>query len=73
MGPSYDEKADVERNSADLKKVTSHHVHVAATGVDDAIRLAMKQGSGAPLDPETALRLRRKIDRHVLPLMMIRK
>lgn len=71
MGPSYHEKADVEHDSADLKKVSSHHVQVTATGVDDAVRLTMKQGSGAPLDPKAALQLRKKIDRHVLPLMMI--
>jgi hypothetical protein len=71
--PSYDEKHDVERESADLKKVPSHHVQVTATGVDDAVRLTMKQGLREPLSPEAALKLRKKIDKHILPLMMIRE
>lgn len=71
MNPSYDEKRDLERESADLKKTPSHHVTVTAAVVDDALRLTMKQGSAQPLTPEAALKLRKKIDRHILPLMMI--
>lgn len=73
MDPTYDEKRDLERESADLKKTPSHHVTVTAAGVDDALRLTLKQGSSQPLSPEAALKLRKKIDKHILPLMMIRK
>ncbi|CAE6333014.1 unnamed protein product [Rhizoctonia solani] len=71
MPSSYDEKKDVERESADIKKEPAHHITVAAVGVDDAVRLTLGKGTGQPLDPEAALKLRKKIDRHLLPLMMI--
>ncbi|CUA76057.1 hypothetical protein RSOLAG22IIIB_02064 [Rhizoctonia solani] len=72
MPSSYnDEKQDIEREGADLKKGSTHHATVAAAGVDDAVKLTLKEGSGQPLDPEAALKLRKKIDRHLLPLMMI--
>ncbi|QRW17894.1 major facilitator superfamily transporter [Rhizoctonia solani] len=72
MSSPYNEKKDIERESADLKKDPAHHVTVVAAGVDDAVRLTLGQGTGQPLDPEAALKLRKKIDRHLLPLMMIR-
>ncbi|KAG8783282.1 hypothetical protein FRC12_019886 [Ceratobasidium sp. 428] len=68
---SYNEKRDVERESADLKKIPSHPVHVTATDVDNAVRLIERDHKSKPLTPEAALRLRRKIDKHILPLMMI--
>ncbi|GAB1521883.1 hypothetical protein RhiTH_004982 [Rhizoctonia solani] len=71
MSSPYNEKKDIERESADLKKDPAHHVTVVAAGVDDAVRLTLGQGTGQPLDPEAALKLRKKIDRHLLPLMMI--
>lgn len=71
MDLSYDEKRDIERESADLKKVSAQHVRVAPAGVDDALRLTMKQTSNEPLTSEAALKLRKKIDWHLLPLMMI--
>lgn len=71
MDLSYDEKRDIERESADLKKVSAQHVRVVPAGVDDALRLTMKQTSNEPLTSEAALKLRKKIDWHLLPLMMI--
>ncbi|KAG8748239.1 hypothetical protein FRC10_007628 [Ceratobasidium sp. 414] len=68
---SHDEKRDVEHESADLKKTPSHHVQVTTTDVDNAVRLTTKDYPNEPLTAEAALRLRRKIDRHILPLMMI--
>lgn len=65
----YDEKRDIERDSTDLKKGPAHHVTVEL--VDTALRLTMNQASTEPLTPEAALKLRKKIDKHLLPLMMI--
>lgn len=66
-----DEKRDLERESSDLRKTPSHHVHVTTEGVDDALRLTLNRGATEPLTPEAALKLRRKIDKHILPMMMI--
>jgi ACS family allantoate permease-like MFS transporter len=71
MNPSLDEKRDPERESADLKQASPHCVHVTPADVDDALRWSLKQGTAEPLTPEAALKLRKKIDRHILPLMMI--
>ncbi|CAE6448994.1 unnamed protein product [Rhizoctonia solani] len=71
MPPLYNEKQDVERSSSDIKKDPEHHVHVTATAVDDALRQTMDQAPSEPLTAEAALKLRRKIDKHLLPLMMI--
>ncbi|CAE6462461.1 unnamed protein product [Rhizoctonia solani] len=70
MNLAYNEKRDVEYSSSDIKE-DSGHVRVTATEVDDALRQTMKQAPAEPLTPEAALKLRRKIDRHLLPLMMI--
>lgn len=72
MDLQYDEKRDVERSSADTKKETEHHVRVTSAAVDDALRQTMRQAPSEPLTPEVALKLRRKIDKHLLPMMMIR-
>ncbi|KAF8750901.1 MFS general substrate transporter [Rhizoctonia solani] len=71
MPPLYNEKQDVERSSSDIKKDPEHHVHVTATAVDDALRQTMDQAPSEPFTAEAALKLRRKIDKHLLPLMMI--
>ncbi|CAE6433130.1 unnamed protein product [Rhizoctonia solani] len=70
MDLPYDEKRDIKRPSSDIKK-DSGHVRVTATEVDDALRQTMGQAPKEPITPEIALKLRRKIDRHLLPLMMI--
>ncbi|KAH8814585.1 major facilitator superfamily domain-containing protein [Flagelloscypha sp. PMI_526] len=44
------------------------HVEVSTREVDTAA--ALVAGHDEPLDPAEALRVRRKIDRHILPLMM---
>ncbi|CAE6455751.1 unnamed protein product [Rhizoctonia solani] len=71
MSLAYDEKRDIERSSSDIKEGSEHHVRVSATAVDDVLRQTMNQASSEPLAPEAALKLTRRIDRHLLPLMMI--
>ncbi|KAI0261761.1 MFS general substrate transporter [Gloeopeniophorella convolvens] len=44
-----------------------HVVSVGSAQVDTAAQLVA--GVSSPLDPEVALRIRRKIDKHILPLM----
>ncbi|KAG8710878.1 hypothetical protein FRC11_004016 [Ceratobasidium sp. 423] len=67
----YNEKQDIEQSSSEIKKDSRYHVRVTAAAVDDALRQTMKQAPSEPLTPEAALRLRKKIDKHLLPLMMI--
>ncbi|CCO32369.1 hypothetical protein RSOLAG1IB_10200 [Rhizoctonia solani AG-1 IB] len=71
MSLPYNEKRDIERSSSDIKKDPQHHVIVTSATVDNALRQTMNHVSGEPLTPEAALKLRKKIDRHLLPLMMI--
>ncbi|KXN91402.1 hypothetical protein AN958_00664 [Leucoagaricus sp. SymC.cos] len=48
-----------------------HGHHVVQDEVDIAAKLALAADSDAPLSPEVAVRLRRKIDLHLLPLMCL--
>ncbi|CAE6479634.1 unnamed protein product [Rhizoctonia solani] len=70
MDLPYEEKRDVERASSDIKKDLVC-VRITATELDDALRQTMRQAPSEPVTPEAALKLRKKIDRHLLPLMMI--
>lgn len=54
-----------ENEKDDDYKGNSHN-HVSIRQVDEAAALA---GSGGEVDPAEASRVRRKIDRHILPLM----
>ncbi|KAJ1304941.1 hypothetical protein OPQ81_006074 [Rhizoctonia solani] len=67
----YDEKRDLERSSSDIKKESGHYVRASAAAVDDALWRTMRQAPSESLTPEVALKLRKKIDKHLLPLMMI--
>lgn len=59
-----DKKEAYEESSNDVK-----HPHVSTTAVDTAA--ALVSGNDIELDPEEAKRIRRKIDRHIMPLMCI--
>jgi hypothetical protein len=56
-----------EKLSDDLKHDPKHEAHVAVSAVDTAAVLV--SGDEFQLDPQEALRIRRKIDRHIMPLM----
>ncbi|KAJ3740443.1 MFS general substrate transporter [Lentinula detonsa] len=61
MGSSeYDEKT--------LRTETGHHVEVSTKEVDTAAALI---GDAGEIDPAEAIRIRKKIDRHILPLMCV--
>ncbi|TRM58593.1 major facilitator superfamily domain-containing protein [Schizophyllum amplum] len=62
--PGFDEKSI----SASGEKV-DHHVEVSVAQVDTAA--ALVAGREHALDPAEAAKLRRKIDKHILPLMMV--
>ncbi|KAL1746307.1 major facilitator superfamily domain-containing protein [Schizophyllum fasciatum] len=65
-GPgAYD---DTKSLSASEKK-DDHHVEVSVAQVDTAA--ALVAGQEHPLEPKEAARIRKKIDWHILPLMMI--
>ncbi|KAH7880068.1 MFS general substrate transporter [Lentinula edodes] len=64
MGSSeYDEKV-----SSGSKPETGHHVEVSTKEVDTAAALI---GDAGDIDPAEAIRIRKKIDRHILPLMCV--
>jgi MFS transporter, ACS family, allantoate permease len=56
-----------ERYEDDSSKDVTMHPNVAVSVVDTAA--ALVSGNESELDPEEALRIRRKIDKHLLPLM----
>lgn len=59
---------DSKDTGTDMEKGEKHEhyaVHVAETQVDDGARFDL----GRELDPAEALRVRKKIDRHILPMM----
>ncbi|KAJ3809062.1 MFS general substrate transporter [Lentinula aff. lateritia] len=63
MGSSeYDEKV-----SSGSKPEIGHHVEVSTKEVDTAAALI---GDAGEIDPAEAIRIRKKIDRHILPLMV---
>ncbi|KAG6919497.1 hypothetical protein DXG01_005086 [Tephrocybe rancida] len=59
---SFDEKTFDEKKDA-------HHIAVSSQAVDTAAELSL--GDGAEIDPAEALRIRKKIDFHIMPLMCI--
>ncbi|GAW03134.1 MFS general substrate transporter [Lentinula edodes] len=64
MGSSeYDEKV-----SSGSKPEIGHHVEVSTKEVDTAAALI---GDTGEIDPAEAIRIRKKIDRHILPLMCV--
>ncbi|KIP01937.1 hypothetical protein PHLGIDRAFT_79872 [Phlebiopsis gigantea 11061_1 CR5-6] len=67
---SYDEKADAkDAAGVVVSEIGGKHPHVAFSGaqVDTAAQLVA--GQEFELDPQEALRIRKKIDWHILPLM----
>lgn len=67
---SYDEKADAKDEAGVVvSEVGGKHPHMAFSNaqVDTAAQLVA--GQDVHLDPQEALRIRKKIDWHILPLM----
>jgi len=50
----------------DIEKSNAHVVHVTEKQVDEGARYSL----GRDITPEEALRIRKKIDWHILPMMM---
>lgn len=63
---SYDEKTDV-KDQAVVTELGQHHVAFTNDQVDTAAQLVA--GQDVELSPEEALRIRKKIDWHILPMM----
>lgn len=56
----------VEKKSSKELEANGHYtVHVEEKQVDEGAHFSL----GRAIDPEEALRLRKKIDRHILPMM----
>ena len=64
---SYEEKSDVKEPGVVVSEVGQHHVAFTNDQVDTAAQLVA--GQDFELDPEEALRIRKKIDWHILPMM----
>ncbi|KAI5900471.1 MFS general substrate transporter [Schizophyllum commune H4-8] len=60
---------DDTKSLSTSEKKDDHHVEVSVAQVDTAA--ALVAGSEHPLDPAEAARIRKKIDVHILPLMMV--
>ena len=58
---------DTKERLQDDSKYDSKHPHVEVSAVDTAA--AVVSGDEGELDHEEAMRIRKKIDRHILPLM----
>lgn len=64
---SYDEKgSSEEKRNADVSVATTHHLAFRNDQVDTGAQLV---AGGIEIDAAEALRIRKKIDWHILPLM----
>ena len=66
---SFDEKGDVKTRQEELVSAADVHAHLAfkQDQVDTAATLVA--GESIQLDAAEGLRIRRKIDKHILPMM----
>lgn len=65
---SYDEKSDVkDADGVAVHEVSAHHLAFSDAQVDTAAQLVA--GQDFDLDPAEAIRIRKKIDWHILPMM----
>jgi len=64
-------RESVEKTSLDDEKKGTVAVHVALVTDEVDTGAQLVAGTAMDVDPEESLRIRRKIDRHIMPLMCI--